>query len=105
MSSDHYWNPSFDLVFALTNRVMGWFGFTYDSDYMLLPDATRVAVEIVKRASVPGRNWDGPTIMHNLTREDIERADESTGRRLISLWEALNGPYRTAYVSLQKRAA
>lgn len=75
------WNPTFATVTELAGRVMGWYGFTEASNYLLLTDATRVAVELVSRGLTPA----------TLTRQDIEAADASTGSVMRRMWEAVTG--------------
>lgn len=76
-------NTTFKLVTELADRVMGWYGFTHESDYRLLPNATTVAVELTNRGITPD----------TLTRWDIESADEYTSAGLMAMWEACRVPH------------
>lgn len=69
----------FEAVETLTDRVLGWFGFTHASDYTMVPDAMRVAIELHRTGVTPD----------TLTRSDIEAADAATGGIMIAIWESL----------------
>jgi hypothetical protein len=73
-------NPTFELVTTLTHRVMGWYGFTYASEYPILGRATEVAIELVRRRATAD----------TLTREDIEAADAATGGNMRAMFEAMH---------------
>lgn len=74
------WNITFEWVNAMTNRIMGWYGFTHDSDYPLMEIAVPVAVELIRR---------GVTV-DTLTHNEIESADQATGGKMRTLFDTMH---------------
>jgi hypothetical protein len=68
----------FPLVEEMTDRVLGWFGFTTAADYRMVPLAMEVAIEAHRLGFTPD----------TLTREGIETADSNTGARMAAMWGA-----------------
>lgn len=85
-------NDTFALVYALTERVMRWYGFSHEYHYSMLSLALPVAVEVVKRAATPGITTPDlrERTLNRLTREDVEAADAATGDKMRLMWEACN---------------
>lgn len=85
-------NDTFALVYALTTRVMRWYGFDHEYHYSMLSWATPVAVEVIKRKSTPGITTADlrAATLNRLTREDVEAADAATGGNMRLMWEACN---------------
>lgn len=82
---------TFALVYALATRVMRWYGFADEFFYTMLPAATEVAVEVVKRKVTPGiATAELRVALDRMTRQELEAADAATGSKLRLMWEACN---------------
>lgn len=75
----------YPLVEELTDRVLGWFGFTNKFDYRMVPVAMDVAIELHRLGFTPD----------SLTKEGIAEADRNTGEKMQRMWEACHNvaPY------------
>lgn len=73
-------NPTFKKVYDLADRVMGWYGFSQESDYRMLELAIPVAVELLTQGFTADENAPTP--------KQVEQADVLTGRKMGRMFES-----------------